>query len=234
MTEDVPIDAEPETPAGQGADQGEWDEGGGGLTRQQTIRIAQVGLVVLALIVVGIVVFANKGGDDESSDKKGGNTSTTAADGSTGSTKADWPRNVGGRPPALGKRNQTADKVTPGPAAKPGVYLWNDFDGWHLWVVKGDGVPAITGSMVSNAAFGKAVSAIEGNGKVTMKDKTVAFELPVDVPLSGVDFNPGFYGKQVVITLNSPNGPVDQKIVHIGSKMAPAPFPLVISKVPVG
>ena len=46
----------------------------------------------------------------------------------------------------------------------------------------------------------------------------------------GVDFNPGFFGKNLVITLDGPDGPVDQKLVHLGSKAAPAPYPLVISK----
>lgn len=199
----------------------------------KAVRIAQIGLVVLALIIVAVVVLANRGSDDDDAKKGSGDKTDQSSDSSDGgnekSTKKVWPPELGGRPAGLGKTKQPAPDVTV--EADPGAYLWNDFDGWHLWVVNGAGVPAISGSISSNDDLDKAVLAIDGAGSVTPNGKTATFELPTDVPLAGIDFNPGFYSDDIVVTLNGPDGaPIDAALVKTGKKSTQAPFPIVIRK----
>ncbi len=223
-SEEVPADGDPTVDAvdEEPWDDDEWDDDE--LDRDKLIRWAQIGLAALIVVVVLGVVIAKLGGDDGTSSQGSGGSSGQE----TGPKKASWPANVGGRPPKLGTRGQAAPKVEPG--AAPGIYLWSDYDGWHLWVVKGPGVPAISGTLTSNDKVAKAVLATPSVGSVTTKDKVVTYLLPTDAPIVGVDFNPGFYAKQLVFTLNGPDGPVDQALVHVGRKAEKAPYPLVIVK----
>ena len=209
-----------------------WSSIDAGEPRQQAVRIAQIGLVVLVLLIVGIVVLTKRGGDDDESSKK--DDSTEQTDGTSG-TDAEpaakgWPAEVRGRPAGLGTTKVPAGEVTP--TAEPGAYIWSDFDGWHLWVVNGAGVPAITGTLTSNDNLGKAVLAIEDAGEITLNGKSATFTLPTDRPLVGIDFNPGFYANKLVFTLNGPDGaPLDGALIKTGSKSAAAPFPIVIEMV---
>lgn len=211
------------------APKGSWDDTGG-MPREKAVRIAQIGLVVLALIVVAIVLISKGGGDDAKDASNGDKTKTTTADGKPAPTgKADWPVTLRGRPPALGKTKDPATDVKAGGPA--GIYLWSDFDGWHLWVVGGGNVPkSLSGTLTSSDNLDKAVLAVPDTGTVTKSGKTATFTLPTDKPISGLDFNPGFFAKQISVTLQGPDGPVDAKLIKIGSKGAPAPTPLVISK----
>jgi hypothetical protein len=196
--------------------------------RQKMIRMAQIGLVVLALLVVAVVLLT-RGGDDEATDTSGGGDAAASAE----PGKPEFPREVGGRPPALGTRGQTADEVAVDPAAPAGVYLWSDFDGWHLWVIAGEGLPQVTGTLTSNDQVTKAELAIAGTGEVSIEDKVVRFSMPADAPLAGIDFNPGFFAKDIVFTLTDPAGnPIDPTKIYVGSKAEQAPFPLVLTKAP--
>ncbi len=197
-------------------------------------RLAQIAIVVVAVIVVGLVLaFKGGGGDD---DAKADTTTTTeagsdgspATSGGTGSPSNSWPATATGRPAGLGTRGQAAPDITV--EAEPGVYLWNDYDGWHLWAVGGGDLAEVTGTLTSNDTVAKAVLAVPGAGTVELADKVVRFTLPADGEISGIDFNPGFYAKQLVITLDGPDGPIDSSLVHTGSKAADAPYPLVVSK----
>lgn len=224
---DPGITDEPTTDAGAG-DGGGWDDDVAGIPREKAVRIAQIGLVVLALIVVAVVLISKSGNDDKGSsatDKNGGSSVSTTV---PKPKKASWPANLNGRPVTLGTTGQVASKVTP--KAKPGVYIWSDFDGMHIWVVKGEGVPTITGTLDSNDKIQKAVTAVDGSGDVTVDGKRVSFNLPGKSPIEGVDFNPGFYGNKIVISLNGPDGPVDATLVKVGKKGDPAPFPLVFER----
>ncbi len=200
------------------------------ISREKAIRIAQVGLVVLALLVVGVVLLTK--GDDKDTASKDKTSTSKDADTKKSTAKPVWPKNVGGRPPALGKRGQAAADVTLGKDAKPGIYLWNDFDGWHLWVVNGEGVPAVKGTMTSNDTVAKAESAVPDAGTVVLVDKVATFELPTDQPIVGINFNPGFFANNLVFTLEGPDGAIDETLVHVGAKAEQAPFPLVIAKAP--
>ena len=209
-------------------DGGAWDDDVAGIPREKAVRIAQIGLVVLALIVVAVVLISKSGGDDKDSTASGKDGGSSVSTTVPKPKKAAWPANLNGRPPALGTTGQVASKVTP--KAKPGVYIWSDFDGMHIWTVKGEGVPAITGTLDSNDEIQKAVSAVEGSGEVTVDGKRINFNLPGEAPIEGVDFNPGFYGNKIVISLNGPDGPIDATLVKVGKKGDPAPFPLVFER----
>lgn len=199
---------------------------------QRKVRMAQAGLVALALIIFGAVLLVGQsdddggsGGDDDQEQASGDGESGQADDG-----KASWPAEAGGRPPALGTRGETADAVTVEAGTAPGVYVWSDFDGWHLWVVGGPDVPELTGAIRSDDEFAKAQAAVPARGTVTQEGQLVSFTLPAGEGLSGVDFNPGFFASQLVITIDGPTGPLDAQLIYLGSKAAPAPQPFVLAK----
>lgn len=199
--------------------------------RQRAVRIAQIGLVVLVLLIVGIVVLSKDDGSDDAK-KTGGKSeqSDQQADGDAEPAKKGWPAEVRGRPEGLGTTKVPATEVTP--TAPPGAYIWSDYDGWHLWVVPGPGVPAITGTLTSNDDLGKAILAIEGAGTVTLNGKSANFTLPADKPLAGIDFNPGFYANKLVFTLNGPDGvPLDAALIKTGKTATNVEFPIVIEMV---
>jgi hypothetical protein len=224
--DDAPTEGEAPGDDAAGSTDTVWTDGGSP-DRERTIRIAQIAMVVVALLIVGFVVL-KKGGSDDGGSGNGGDQVASDGSGSDGKpAKADWPKDAKGRPPAFGKTNDPPPATT---TAKPGAYIWSDFDGWHLWVVPGEGVGAISGTLTSNDKVQKAVLAVEGAGSVDVEDKTARFSLPADRPVSGIDFNPGFYGKQIVITLNGPDGPLDGRFIFLGKKATVAPFPLVLQK----
>lgn len=176
---------------------------GGGRRRWPWLVGAAVAVVVVALALVALL----SGGGEE---------------------KRAWPDAVGGRPAGLGQRDQTAADVTP--TADPGVYVWNDFDGWHLWVVNGDGVPSVSGTITSTDDISKAQLSQPGAGSVSVDGKTATFSLPDQPGLVGIDFEPGFFAKQLTITLQGPDGPVDASLVTTGSATPVTKLPLVIDK----
>jgi hypothetical protein len=147
-------------------------------------------------------------------------------------TKAEeraWPASVGGRPAGVGEfKQKVADvKVT----AKPGVYLWSDFDGWHLRVVNGGSVQGVHGSIVGDVDHLRAAAAQKGDGTVSLRGGTIDFDLPKSPQLVGVDFEPGFFAKKLTVTLDGANGPIDKSLVTLGSARKPKSLPVVIDKV---
>lgn len=215
-----------ESPVAEPADSWDTDDA----TPKRTVLYAQIGLVALILAIIVIVLVVKSGKDDDDATKDG-TTKTTQAAGSTTKTngKPAWPHEVEGRPATLGKRGQKAPDVTP--KAKPGVYVWSDFDGWHMWIVGGAGMPAkIDGTLTSNDPIARADLAVPGTGTVGVDGKVASYSLDTSKPLSGIDFNTGFYGKRLVFTFNGPDGPIDGKFLHTGSKSLPAVYPLVIDK----
>lgn len=141
-----------------------------------------------------------------------------------------WPASVSGRPSGLGKVNQPAAEVTA--TAKPGVYVWSDFDGWHLWVVHGSGVGAVTGTITGNDKLASAEPAVKGAGSVSVDGKVATFSLPTSPTLDGVDFNPGFYTDHLTIAVRDANGPISPSLVTKGSATAVKAMPLDIEQVP--
>lgn len=200
---------------------------------------AQIALAVLALVVVALVIVAlNDGGDDAAtttlppiSAPATSAPEATSPEGGGEAPRAEWPLELSGRPRGLGERNQPATEVQVAPGTASAVYLWSDFDGWHLWAV-GGALPPIRGTLSSNDTIAKADLAVPGVGSVTPADKAISFELPGDAPLSGIDFNPGFFAQQLVLTLEGPDGPLPLELIRLGEAGAEAPFPLVFDKAP--
>lgn len=140
-----------------------------------------------------------------------------------------WPEMVNGRPNGLGPMGQAAADVEP--MVDPGIYLWSDFDGWHLWVVAGEGIPdEVRGSVTSNDALPSMDLAVPESGSASLDGKTGTFSVSTEEAVSGVDFNTGFYATKLDVTLEGPDGPLDAKLVRLGSKLDAAPDPLKIDQ----
>jgi hypothetical protein len=192
-----------------------WVTDSPGLPKEKVVRLAQIGLVVVALLIVGLVLL-NKRNDDNKSATSGDKTGQDAGD---TKTAKGWPAQLNGRPKGLGSTNQDADAVKA--TVKPGIYLWSGFDGWHLWVVNGSGVPAVSGTLISSDTIGKADLALKGGGVVTKAGKSATFTFVTSKPVTGMNFNPGFFSNSIAIALTGPDGkPIDTKLVHLGSRMA--------------
>lgn len=200
---------DPETPASEpmpsswAADEAEAVRAAG--KGRRTFVLAAIAVTVL--VVAGLFVLSRRG---------------------TGPEERAWPASVGGRPAGLGKTGDTADQVTP--TAKPGVYVWNDFDGWHLWVVNGDKVQGVRGTITSSADITKAELSARGAGTVKTTGKSATFDLKAEGALAGIDFEPGFYSKRVEISLADANGPIAPSLVTTGSATPVTSLPLIINK----
>ncbi len=144
-------------------------------------------------------------------------------------TERAWPAEISGRPAGLGAEKETAAKVTPSVA--PGVYLWNGFDGWHLWVVNGDGLDGLSGTITSTEGPERATSSAPAAGNVTVDGKEITFDLDGSGKVAGVDFEPGFYAKKLTIELKTASGKVPANVVFLGSGRTSArSVPLVVDK----
>lgn len=140
-----------------------------------------------------------------------------------------WPRSVGGRPAGLGADNETADEVTP--TAKPGVYVWNSFDGWHVWVVNGDGVAGVKGTIRSDDGIDRARISAKDQGSVSLGDDTATFTLSADAAVTGVDFEPEFFTKRLTVTITDLDGKaLSPSLVTLGTDTRVTKLPIVIDK----
>jgi hypothetical protein len=139
-----------------------------------------------------------------------------------------WPSAYDGRPAGLGGEKESANEVTP--TAEPGVYIWNGFDGWHVWVVNGDGLDGLSGTITSSDDLVSAASSVPKGGTVTVEGEKVTFDLKGGGAVTGVDFDPGF-SKELKFDLSSAGGDISADQVFTGSKSAPArSVPVVIEK----
>jgi hypothetical protein len=224
---------EPTTPTAPATDAGAEEPKTITLTTTQLGTAAGIAAVAVLLLVV-VVVFAVRSGDDGDDELVAGGDGAVATEGADdASTSADagrraWPAEVGGRPPAFGARE------TPPPAltdAEPGVYLWNDFDGWHLWVVQGPGTDRITGFITSSAKATKAVAALPGDTSsgIAMDGRTIVVDFgPSDAPVVGVDFNPGFRVESLAIDLTNGGEALGPGVLRLGSRAVPREVPYTL------
>jgi hypothetical protein len=192
--------------------------------RAKAVRTAQIALVVV-VVVIGAIVLLTRGGDDGGSGKATSSDATSSdAAGGGGKTGPGFPADLQRRPAALGKNGQAAPDVTPSAQAKPGIYIWSDFDGWHLWVVNGEGVPEVHGTVIGNKSLAKVALAVPGAGTVAPAIASIdqaqsrsTFVLPTQPGLVGIDLNPG-YSTTVTFDLTDQTGKViDPKLVFLGS-----------------
>jgi hypothetical protein len=205
---------------------------------RRTVLFVQIGLVLVIVAIVAAVLISKDGDDDEGSTAAGGTTTTLAGSPAPGTPDGGtvpgeppplvWPVSVGGRPAAFGELDGSPADA-PGGAA-PGVYIWSDYDGWHLWVVHGEGVGDVNGTVTGDDVVASAEVTPSEAGVVTLADKVIAFDLKSEVPISGFDFNPGFYAKRLEFVVNGPDGPLAPELVHVGKDALPAPSPIVLEK----
>ncbi len=159
------------------------------------------GVVVLALLVAGGVIAAQQ---------------------ISKNTKKAWPALLSVRPGGLGQQgDKPADTTTDLP---PGAYLWNDFDGWHLWIVNGSGVGPVRGTLSSDKSFARSTLATPKVGSIKADGSTITFSLPADSKVVGIDFSPDFYAKRIELKLDE-NIPVFEGNVKKRVKL-----PVVIDK----
>ncbi|MCB0995485.1 MAG: hypothetical protein KDB21_10365 [Acidimicrobiales bacterium] len=123
-----------------------------------------------------------------------GTTTSAAADGEAVSS---WPAIVKGRPGPLGLDGAAPPAELP--ELDPGYYLFNDFNGWHLWAV-GD-VGDSSAEVVLDADFPRVDQV---GGEPDLEVDRNSFRLArggADEPVVGVDFSSGFYGTTMVVTI---------------------------------
>lgn len=135
----------------------------------------------------------------------GGTATTTPATPPAG-TKPAWPAAVSGRPPALGKQGEPPPTSVSG--IEDGYYLWQDFYGWHLWLV-GDSNATATVTVDADVAKAEAV------GGTDVQKEANLFTVSrgsADGEVVGVDFNPGYYAKTMVVGVDG-----DVKL-HVGAR----------------
>jgi hypothetical protein len=138
------------------------------------------------------------------------------------STRKAWPVVYSLRAGGLGAQGSPAAQVDPKEA--PGVYLWNDFYGWHLWIVTGEGVGRVTGTVTSDQSFDKAALATSNVGSIKADSKTIRFSLPADAKVVGIDFAPGFYATRLKVDVGN------KMAIYEGNVKRRASSPLVIKK----
>lgn len=170
----------------------------------------RLGLIIGGVVLVGVLIAAGIVGFQVAMEK----------------TKKAWPASVEGPPDGLGGTPEEASADV-----APGVYLWNDFGGWHLRVVNGDDVSGAKGTITSTDEIASADVATAGQGSAVTEAKTIAFDLPAEPRVVGVDFNPGFYGEKLTVTLEGADGPVDPALVTVGREREVTALPVVLEKV---
>lgn len=209
------------------------DPDGSGRSMMSTyLGIAAV-VVVLVLILVAVVISRSSDDDQPNADPSTtepseGDEADTTEQTEPEKTERGWPDSVQGRPAGFGTRD------TPPPAdagsLAPGAYLWIDFNGWHLWIVRGPGVEGITGRIELDAEPTRAAPAVEGEGQVAIDGNAIVFDLTdAEAEVVGVEFNT-FYAGTMNVSLESSEGPIDAGNVHIGRKETPSPNPIAVAK----
>jgi hypothetical protein len=139
-------------------------------------------------------------------------------------TKPVWPLRVGGRPLLFDVRGSPPEDAHDPPRC---LYLWADFDGWHLWAAGAGGRTGARGTLTSDVGVAKAVLASPGRGEVTANATTITFDLSGagDEPL-GVDFNPGYFATRLNLRLDGGDLPL---CLGQTAERATAPLTLVKS-----
>lgn len=139
------------------------------------------------------------------------------------SDRPSWPPAVQGRPPAFGTDGDGPPASADG--LEDGWYLWSDFAGWHLWLVGDDRGGSV--EVTTNASFladptGGQPALETGEQRLTLA-RGEATE-----PVVGVDFNPGFFAKELVVTVTG------DLPLRTGFGLVDAASPLVLRYEPQG
>jgi hypothetical protein len=158
----------------------------------------------IACAVVGIIaaVLAVRAASD---DDAGARTTTTTgiavagsevSGGSSSVPPPGWPPATQGRPKELGT---LGPPPTSAGGLAPGWYLWSDFRDWHLWLVGGEGVDS---SAVVTTNDKLTLKNTYGDAAVAPTDTSATIRRGAGAaPIAGIDFNPGFYGNEITVTI---------------------------------
>ena len=208
-------------------------------TRWDRRMLAALGAAIVILVIAAaVVVHRNQqrtpaaGPHTISAADTASQTTTTPTSSTTSTTVRAatpvWPLIAQGRPTTLGPEPTPPAQVG---GARPGVYVWTDYHGWHIWIVNGGGISGLHGAVVSDALIERATPAGRDQTTVHTTNNVIQFTLPAQVPVAGIDFNPGFYSKVLRFKLDGPNGPYAVNEVMTGGFSVPASnLPLIIEK----
>lgn len=135
---------------------------------RSAILVLAVVLAVLSAALVGVAITTTPSADEQELED-------IIDPGLQGCDRGNWPRHLFGKPQGL----------TGNPAA--GVYLWLDFEGWHL---RAAGSVAVDGTV---HAFGPPVTpgTVTGGGGVEVLPTSLTFDLDGTDPSTGLDFTVG-------------------------------------------
>jgi hypothetical protein len=183
-------------------------------------------IVAGGLVVVLVILFARGGSKSDDSTAKDPSATTVAGSSATtaaGDAKRYWPSAVNGRPVAFGQQLDqppaTLGDVT------PGLYVWSDYDGWHLWYARAADGPELQGTLVSGGNVEKALPENAAGVELKVEGTTVTFTLgKAGQAVSGITMNPGFYSDRVKITLDGTTP------IFLGRTTDPHPSPIDIVK----
>jgi hypothetical protein len=187
-------------------------------------RIVGIGIVLVG-VAVAIAAFTGAAGGkkkkDDAASKPGAKAVTTTTATTVAVTTPNgktvpqvtlaaqprWPSEIQGRPVAFGgtKADPAAAKTT---GLEDGFYLWEGFDGWHVWEIGGGADDRITITADSEIAkadgIGGTVAVDKAGNHFTFSRGSAAGKVV------GVEFNPGYYANTIVVS-------VEGKLrVHVG------------------
>lgn len=215
---------------------------GDGPHRSHRVRIA---LGVVCLSVAALAAFLVLTGDDEPDQRAVGKavSAEPKVDASVLSSAEDAPA------PAAGAIGLVPSTVPEGAVVKcgnwdeavnfepqemtDGVYIWSDFQGWHVRSV-GPSVGTVTGkisgSVRPNLFDQPEPERVDASGP---EDGTeIYFTIrPGDTP-EGFDFSAGCTQQALGFDLKSDAEPIDPALVHLGTKGGVTAVPFIVSRVP--
>ena len=216
-------------PASELTDEDLWPEGADddpGHRRGVSPLVIVLGAAAVLAVIIVLLATGGSGSDDDgnAATSSTGSTSGTKATTTTKASGPSWPTVAQGRPAVFGELRDPITSVDP--EAKPGVYAWVDYDGWHVWIVGPEGKAAAKGTLTSNVDFTEAQPAVKGEGTVTVDGSEVKFDFSeVEAGAAGTSFNLGFYATEVTISLGGTDLPL-----LLGSEAKASPIPAVIAK----
>ena len=162
-------------------DEDGWDQGNGAAVGAgASPRLWFIGVAVVAVLVIGFLIFRGGGSDDPKANTNAG--ATTPDGGTTGAKQcANWP-GIGG----FGK---------PEISSKPGIHVWSDLKGWHISRVPGEGVPAVNAEVTNNDQDQPPSPKGDPSGGATevVEGQTLKISLPASAEPSQADFDIGPY-----------------------------------------
>ena len=198
-----------------------------------------VGVVVLVVLVIGF--FAFSGGSDGDGEKgntadNAGETKTTTADGKTQITsqQAPWgateltPSTLPPGATLTGCGTWDAAFNNPPTEVADGVFIWSDFDGWHVRLA-GANPATVTGSVTGQVTPTLQSEATAPGVEVKQDDaaKRLTFNLTGgEVPV-GFDFSAGCKQKELTFDLTTAGTAVAVDRIRLGSKGVVKEYPLV-------